>query len=91
MICTSGSPISSITDLSSSVSSPDSYQFDLLAAVAGKIAHQSRKFGEHFADRLHAHLHHGHLQFGRDVVQRRGRLIELFRKGRIGDFVGHAD
>ncbi len=61
-------------------------QFDLLAELAGEIAHDPRQLLPGIADRLHPRLHDAFLQLGGDVGQPLQRHLELGVFVPPGDF-----
>ena len=64
----SGSLSRSITVLSTSVSSPDGDEFDLLAVIAREVVDQAPEAAEQLADRQHAHAHRGVAQLQRQPL-----------------------
>ena len=53
------------------------FQFDLLAEIGGKVAHDARQLLPGIGDRLHARFHHAFLQLGGDVGETLQRNLEF--------------
>jgi hypothetical protein len=79
--CTSGSPSSSMTCLSTSVSPPDDLQFELLARLLREVADQPGVLAEQLVERLHPRPHHRDLDLARHAVE--PRAGELERLGQL--------
>ena len=71
--CTSGSPISSMMALSTRVVLALQDQLDLLALLAGQVAHQAREALEDVADGQHPDVHHRLLELRRHAAPPAGR------------------
>ena len=75
-----GSPTSSSSDRSSSVSRPSSVSVDLLAELRRKVAHQSREAAEDRLDRHHPEVRDAGLESIDDLGELAGAVLGLGRE-----------